>query len=89
LRRNDSAFVDADPAVYNMRAVHNEAGKPNYSKLADASGLNARTVSNLLQGKTKRPQHFTVVSLLERGYGASVTWRAPNQPARIIRLGRR
>ena len=89
LRKNDHAFVDADPAVYSMRAVHNESGEPSYAKLARDSGLCYATVRNLLAGKTRRPQHYTVIKLLESGYGLTATWRGPGRTTRVIKLGRR
>lgn len=89
IRRNDHMFVDADPVVYTTRHVHASVGKPKYAQLARDTGLAYGTVRNLLEGKTRRPQHYTVLLLMERGFGYTETWHRASFPTRVVRASKR
>ena len=57
-------FIDKDPVIDLIRtAVYND-GRPE-REIAVAAYINPSTLTKLLYGSTKRPQHRTVGSLFE------------------------
>ena len=56
-------FVDKDPIIDYIRTVFQESHK-SIKAVADDSGVTATTISNMLYGKTRRPQAATMNAIL-------------------------
>lgn len=56
-------FMDKDPVVDQLRTIF-EDEHASYEKVSADSGISATTFYNWFHGKTKRPQHATVVACL-------------------------
>jgi DNA-binding phage protein len=65
-------FIDKDPIIDEIRTVFEDSGA-NYKWVSEASNVNANTLSNWFNGKTKKPQAATVNAVLRAlGYKLSI-----------------
>ncbi len=62
----DYRFIDKDPVIDYLRTAFSMMPtKRSYKDIAKAARLYPGTITNLLFGKTRRPQNRTVVALFE------------------------
>lgn len=87
LRKHSHLFVNPDPIVFTARSVHDEIGKPKYSQIARDTGLSYNTVRNLLEGDTVRPQHNTVMLIMDKAFGYTETWQRSGFTTRVVKPG--
>ena len=65
-------FVDRDPVLVEVTDAITKSGK-TVQWLEARSGVSAGTISNWLNGKTRRPQHITVTFVM-RALGMESRW---------------
>jgi transcriptional regulator with XRE-family HTH domain len=56
-------FVDKDPIIDYLRTIVQNSQKTNKA-IAEESGVTTTTISNMLYGKTRRPQAATINAIL-------------------------
>jgi transcriptional regulator with XRE-family HTH domain len=55
-------FVDKDPVIDTLRTAVQRSGQ-SLEQIADASGVSIGTLNGWFLGKTRRPQHATIMAV--------------------------
>jgi hypothetical protein len=56
------SFKDKDPAIDSLRTIIQDQGE-KYSSISAKSGVSEGTLHGWFHGKTRRPQHATIVAV--------------------------
>lgn len=66
------SFVDKDPVVDQVRTAINDAGL-TYHQVSELSDVSVGTLVSWFHGKTRRPQHATIMAVM-LGIGYEQRW---------------